>query len=741
MSDNQNEFLNRKRQKKIEEIKKNMKILEPIFNNQAVKEVFKGLENFKLEEFSKFFQSLSNKEFKSISTHKQSYKVPIKLENLKFNPLQYDIDNSNKPTIDNINKFVIKNMGITTIDLNKKMNIENENKKVNNNELINYDEFFELIRTNIKNMISNNSTINYKSMKHIIKLYTTFIHMYGKIFDQDDRILLGMVKDIFQNSEENFNLLCIYWLYSEYLLCSKKVEFLRYDTLLNEILVILNKEITHTDVNLYTKLISNIPRYNIQFIKYIVEFNKNYIIQHFEELKTKSENKVPIIEQLPYLNSMRKIYIDIVKYEKISENDRERNRENFMEYLLDNFLEMTRNDNYDFNKRAIEFIIVNIYTIGSFEENKIKEFALNGLKDLLLIKDIESEKAKNDNLIKQKFPLYLFVCNIDPEVLYSSKNYCLPNIYSEAANIVRETLNQYLSQLLAKINKFNAVQLVNQCDEKSEEIVLNVIEIIYNNKNNLNEEKLNDDKLNDDKLYRSISKYYLDLFPNLIQGVISFSTKIPLNDFFTDYNFVLKKIQNSLNDTSENNLNSKILNKLNNNDNNNDSIKIFFGDNSVNCKNKIIFYIIYYYLKIKEFFKDIINLFLNYYIKIILDLKNKDEELKKELFNFSQVCISNISVIDCLESFNEIFNFCKNLPDEEKQFIQNMIYDLIITILNGKINSKNSSIEFNSVTFDKLIEMMKKHDIKFLIENFIPKLDNKIKEELRAKDLILFGDI
>jgi hypothetical protein len=70
-----------------------------------------------------------------------------------------------------------------------------------------------------------------------------------------------------------------------------------------------------------------------------------------------------------------------------------------------------------------------------------------------------------------------------------------------------------------------------------------------------------------------------------------------------------------------------------------------------------------------------------------------------------------------------------------------MIYDLIITILNGKINSKNSSIEFNSVTFDKLIEMMKKHDIKFLIENFIPKLDNKIKEELRAKDLILFGDI
>ena len=124
MSDNQNEFLNRKRiEKKIEEIKKNMIKLEPIFNNQSVKEVFKGLENFKLEEFSKFFQSLSNKEFKSLSTHKQSSKVPIKLENLKFNPFQYDVDNSNKPTIDNINNIVIKNMGITTIDLNEKMNI------------------------------------------------------------------------------------------------------------------------------------------------------------------------------------------------------------------------------------------------------------------------------------------------------------------------------------------------------------------------------------------------------------------------------------------------------------------------------------------------------------------------------------------------------------------------------------------------------------------------------------------
>ena len=737
MSDNQNEFLNRKRiEKKIEEIKKNMIKLEPIFNNQAVKEVFKGLENFKLEEFSKFFQSLSNKEFKSLSTHKQSSKVPIKLENLNFNPFQYDVDNSNKPTIDNINNIVIKNMGITTIDLNEKMNIDNENKKVNNNELISFDEFFELIRSNIKNMISNNSSINYKNMKHIIKLYTTFIHMNGKIFDQDDKILLGMVKDISQNSEENFNSLCIYWLYSEYLLCSKKVEFLRYDTLLNEILVLLNKEISHSDVNLYTKLISNIPRYNIQFIKYIIKFNENYIIKHFEELKTKSENKVPIIEQLPYLNPMRKIYIDIVKYEKISQNDRERNREIFMKLLIDNFLEMTRNDNYDFNKRVTDFIILNIYSIGSFEENKIKEFALDGIKDLLSIKGIESEKAKNDNLIKQKFPLYLFVCNIDPKVLYSSKNCCLPNIYSEAANIVRETLNQYLPQLLAKINKFNAVQLVSQCDEKSEEIVLNVIEIIYNIKNNLN-----DEKLIDDKLYRSISKYYLDSFPNLIKGVISFSNKIPLSDFFTDYNFVLKKIQNSLKDTSENNLNSQILNKLNNSDNNNDSIINIFGENSTNCKNKIIFYIIYYYLEIKEFFKDIINLFLNYYIKIILDLKNKDEELKNELLNFSQVCISNISVIDCLESFNEIFNFCKNLPDEEKQFIQNMIYDLIITILNGKINSKNSSIEFNSVTFDKLIEIMKKHDMKFLKENFIPKLDNKIKDELRSKDLILFADI
>ena len=737
MSDNQNEFLNRKRlEKKIEEIKKNMIKLEPIFNNQAVKEVFKGLENFKLEEFSKFFQSLSNKEFKSLSTHKQSSKVPIKLENLNFNPFQYDVDNSNKPTIDNINNIVIKNMGITTIDLNEKMNIDNENKKVNNNELISFDEFFELIRTNIKNMISNNSSINYKNMKHIIKLYTTFIHMNGKIFDQDDKILLGMVKDIFQNSEENFNLLCIYWLYSEYLLCSKKVEFLRYDTLLNEILVLLNKEISHSDVNLYTKLISNIPRYNIQFIKYIIKFNENYIIKHFEELKTKSENKVPIIEQLPYLNPMRKIYIDIVKYEKISQNDRERNREIFMKLLIDNFLEMTRNDNYDFNKRATEFIILNIYSIGSFEENKIKEFALDGIKDLLSIKDIESEKAKNDNLIKQKFPLYLFVCNIDPKVLYSSKNCCLPNIYSEAANIVREFLNQYLPQLLAKINKFNAVQLVSQCDEKSEEIVLNVIEIIYNIKNNLN-----DEKLIDDKLYRSISKYYLDSFPNLIKGVISFSNKIPLSDFFTDYNFVLKKIQNSLKDTSENNLNSQILNKLNNSDNNNDSIINIFGENSTNCKNKIIFYIIYYYLEIKEFFKDIINLFLNYYIKIILDLKNKDEEFKNELLNFSHVCISNISTIDFLESINEIFNFSKNLPDEDKQFIQNIIYDLIINILNSKINLENSSIEFNSVTFDKLIEIMKKHDMKFLKENFIPKLDNKIKDELRSKDLILFADI
>ena len=66
----------------------------------------------------------------------------------------------------------------------------------------------------------------------------------------------------------------------------------------------------------------------------------------------------------------------------------------------------------------------------------------------------------------------------------------------------------------------------------------------------------------------------------------------------------------------------------------------------------------------------------------------------------------------------------------------------IVEVLNSKINLENASIEFTSDIFDKLIEIIKKlDDIKHVNEIFISKLDNKIKEKLRAKDLILFGDI
>ena len=199
-------------------------------------------------------------------------------------------------------------------------------------------------------------------------------------------------------------------------------------------------------------------------------------------------------------------------------------------------------------------------------------------------------------------------------------------------------------------------------------------------------------------------------------------------------------------DTSENNLNSKILHKLNDANNNNSSIIKKFGENSKSVKNKIIFYIIYFYLEdnleVKNSFKDVVELFLNYFFKIILEEKNQEEELKNEITNLQNVLISKIKIKQFLESSYEIFAFCNTLETENKKFIQNLIYNLIVEVLNSKINLENASIEFTSDIFDKLIEIIKKlDDIKHVNEIFISKLDNKIKEKLRAKDLILFGDI
>ena len=151
MSDNQNHFLNTKRNEKIEKIKNNINILEHILKgNPVVKDILMGLRNFNLEEYSKFFQSLSNKEFKCLSTHKQNSKVPIKLENLKVEPYKYGSQKVKVPSIDDINNIVIKNMGIYNIDLNENMNIENDGQNENNNETINFDKFFILIRAILK---------------------------------------------------------------------------------------------------------------------------------------------------------------------------------------------------------------------------------------------------------------------------------------------------------------------------------------------------------------------------------------------------------------------------------------------------------------------------------------------------------------------------------------------------------------------------------------------------------------
>ena len=723
------ELLNKKRKR--DEIIKNFNELEEIFKSERAQNIFNSLGKFSLEEYSKFFQNLSNKEYKSMNEYQKKNKEPILIDKSKIK-LDYTKKINEIPiSIKEILKSNLQPKGI-----NKKIK-ENLNKiipKVNN---IEFDIYLKSISENINNLLNSKAELDINIFKQIIKIYSIMIRTKDKIEFEQDNFLFKLLQKYLDKSITNFYKISLFWLNTEYLICSEKVnteinKYKRFDLILTNIIIIINKLLENTPHLLinncldFVFFISNIPLYNKPFINFISKFQKIYLNNKSdvinEELKRNKE--MNLLSVIPFLENIKYIYINIINNKNLVEK---KDKEEMRKILLENFLLLSRNKNY-FNAKALEFIFNEIYNISEYEQNAIKDFANQGFEE---IKNLNGEEDKGK--IEQRFFFYLFLCKKD-----NINTIKLPSIYKDINQLTKDMMNFYIDKrikdLLKQNEKFFAEKLINECTLYSEDIVVFVIKDIYGNPNYKFE-----NSIEEEKLYRNIKLFYMKYAPNLTKGVIEISNKIPIKDFFTTYNFILNKIKQFENE-QKHELIYDIFEQLNSKDINKNIFENIYEHIFEKINNKILFYILYYYQNVKnEEYKHYKDLMIKFHTKKLIELKKESlDNFNNEINNFSDQLIQNNSI-----SLKEIFD----------------IYDLYIENINNLNEVSKDDIEALSNEFDKILinfinEKIKEGTNNKLLEEYYNKLSQENKKIFKDKimkniseqakgtlDLILFGDM
>ena len=424
------------------------------------------------------------------------------------------------------------------------------------------------------------------------------------------------------------------------------------------------------------------------------------------------------------MKSFKYIYINIVNDKNLFDK---KEKDTIRKKLLENFFLLTQNKKY-INAKALEFIFNDIYHISKFEQSAIKDFGINGF-DEIKTKNIE-EKDK----IEQRFFFYFFLCKKDNENIVR-----LPSVYEGLNESIKEMIDPYIENRFKDLIKHNeqvyAENLINECKINSEKIVICVIKNIYGNPNYKFE-----NILENEKLYRKIKKYYMTYFQNLTRGIIEISNKIPLKDFFTSYNFVLDKIKQFEKEEENKKLVNDILEKINSKETN----KNILEDNYIpifdKITNKILFYIIYYYQKVKgEEYRHYKEIMIKFHSKKLLELKdiciddfNKEiQTLSNELIKNDGINLSNI--FDIYDNYKNNLNIMNNISERDSEFIMEKFDKMLINFINEKIKEGD-----NVKILEEYYKKLSKENKKIFQDKVIRNISEQAKSSL---DLILFGDI
>ena len=720
------------KKRKRDEIIKNFTDLEEIFKSERAQNIFNSLGKFSLEEYAKYFQNLSNKEFKSMNESHKKNKDPILIDKSKIKLDYTSIIRDVPISIKDILKSNLQPKGIS-----KKIK-ENMNKIIPKKDLTGFDFYLKSVSENVNNIINSRSELDINKFKQIIKIYSKLKRSIDIIqINPEDEALFNLLKKFIDKSICDFYNLCIFWLSTEYLICSENKsedmnKFRRYDLILTKIVDILKqilKESCNSLINSednFAQFILNIPLYNGDFISFITDFQKNYLEKKCDKIEEslKKNRDINLLDAIPFLKSFKYIYINIVNDKNLFDK---KEKDTIRKKLLENFFLLTQNKKY-INAKALEFIFNDIYHISKFEQSAIKDFGINGF-DEIKTKNIE-EKDK----IEQRFFFYFFLCKKDNENIVR-----LPSVYEGLNESIKEMIDPYIENRFKDLIKHNeqvyAENLINECKINSEKIVICVIKNIYGNPNYKFE-----NILENEKLYRKIKKYYMTYFQNLTKGIIEISNKIPLKDFFTSYNFVLDKIKQFEKEEENKKLVNDILEKINSKETN----KNILEDNYIpifdKITNKILFYIIYYYEKVKgEEYRHYKEIMIKFHSKKLLELKdiciddfNKEiQTLSNELIKNDGINLSNI--FDIYDNYKNNLNIMNNISERDSEFIMEKFDKMLINFINEKIKEGD-----NVKILEEYYKKLSKENKKIFQDKVIRNISEQAKSSL---DLILFGDI
>ena len=720
------------KKRKRDEIIKNFTDLEEIFKSERAQNIFNSLGKFSLEEYAKYFQNLSNKEFKSMNESHKKNKDPILIDKSKIKLDYTSIIRDVPISIKDILKSNLQPKGIS-----KKIK-ENMNKIIPKKDLTGFDFYLKSVSENVNNIINSRSELDINKFKQIIKIYSKLKRSIDIIqINPEDEALFNLLKKFIDKSICDFYNLCIFWLSTEYLICSENKsedmnKFRRYDLILTKIVDILKqilKESCNSLINSednFAQFILNIPLYNGDFISFITDFQKNYLEKKCDKIEEslKKNRDINLLDAIPFLKSFKYIYINIVNDKNLFDK---KEKDTIRKKLLENFFLLTQNKKY-INAKALEFIFNDIYHISKFEQSAIKDFGINGF-DEIKTKNIE-EKDK----IEQRFFFYFFLCKKDNENIVR-----LPSVYEGLNESIKEMIDPYIENRFKDLIKHNeqvyAENLINECKINSEKIVICVIKNIYGNPNYKFE-----NILENEKLYRKIKKYYMTYFQNLTRGIIEISNKIPLKDFFTSYNFVLDKIKQFEKEEENKKLVNDILEKINSKETN----KNILEDNYIpifdKITNKILFYIIYYYQKVKgEEYRHYKEIMIKFHSKKLLELKdiciddfNKEiQTLSNELIKNDGINLSNI--FDIYDNYKNNLNIMNNISERDSEFIMEKFDKMLINFINEKIKEGD-----NVKILEEYYKKLSKENKKIFQDKIIRNISEQAKSSL---DLILFGDI
>ena len=720
-----------KKKRKRDEIIKNFNDLEEIFKSERAQNIFNSLGKFSLEEYSKFFQNLSNKEYKSMNEYQKKNKEPILIDKSKIKLDYTSKINEIQISIKEILKSNLQPKGI-----NKKIK-ENLNKKIPKIDNIEFGLYLKSVSENINNLLNSKAELDINIFKQIIKIYSIIIRTKDKIEYEQDSFLFKLLQKFLDKSLKNFYILSLFWLNTEYLLCSEKMnteinKYTRFDLILANIINIINKLLEKSPYLLinncldFIYFISNIPLYNKSFINFISKFQTIYINNKSDEINESliKNKEMSLFSLIPFLENVKYIYINIINNKNLVEK---KDKEEMRKTLLKNFLLLSRNKNY-FNAKALEFIFNDIYNFSEFEQNYIKEFANKGFEE---IKNLNGEEDKEK--IEQRFFFYLFLCKKD-----NINTIKLPSIYKDINQSTKDMMNFYLHKrikdLLKQNEKIFAEKLINECTLYSEDIVVFVIKNIYGNPNYKFE-----NSIEEEKLYRNIKLFYMKYAPNLTKGVIEISNKIPLKDFFTTYNFVLNKIK-QFEDEQKQELINDIFEQLNSKEINKNILENNYENIFEKINNKILFYILYYYQKVKnEDYKHYKELMIKFHTKKLLELKKESlDDFNNEINIFSEQLIQDntislTEIFDMYNLYNDNINNLKEVSSEDIEDLKNEFDKILINFINNKIKEGK-----NNKLLEEYYNRLSQEDKKVFKDKIMKNISEQAKGSL---DLILFGDM